>query len=410
MIINHYGSTPETGMGGRQFYLAAELAKQGHDVYLVVSSYTHLLRAPRDFDGKYLVESVDGVKIVWLRTTRYPSAHSKRRIVSWFIFAWRLRLLSRLVPNRPDVVICSVPALVSFLGAERLARKHGARLIFEERDLWPLTLVELGGYSPRHPFIRFLQWIENRAYRVSDRVVSNLPRAVDHMVARGMAVEKFACIPNGIRLDEVSAAEPMPPEVRRSLPDSRFIVGYAGTVGEANALDVFIDAADHLRDRPDIAFVIVGSGKNAHELLRRTRELELDNVVFIPAVPKRSVQAVLESFDVCYVGYRNSSLYRYGIGANKLPEYLYASRPVILGVSGVPEDVVTASGGGVVVPAADPRAVADAVVELAQLSDSERHEMGRRGREYVLQNLDYALLARELAAAALGPPLRGSVA
>ena len=71
--------------------------------------------------------------------------------------------------DKPDAILYSSPALVGFLGVKYLSNEYpDARLVFEVRDIWPLTLVELGGYSPKHPFIRLLQWIEDKAYRDSD--------------------------------------------------------------------------------------------------------------------------------------------------------------------------------------------------------------------------------------------------
>jgi hypothetical protein len=106
-------------------------------------------------------------------------------VISWFLFSWRLRGLSAVIPHPPDAILYSSPSPIGFLGSHRLARRHGARLVYEMRDLWPMTLIELGGYSPRHPMIRFMQRLEDKAFRESDRVVSNLANAGEHLANRG---------------------------------------------------------------------------------------------------------------------------------------------------------------------------------------------------------------------------------
>jgi hypothetical protein len=115
--------------------------------------------------------------------------------------------------------------------AQYLAKKCKAKLVFEVRDIWPLTLTEIGGFSMKHPFILLLQWIEDRAYRYSDRVVSNLKNSVEHMIARGMEAEKLAWIPNGFSRDEFSLVKPLDADVLMKLPGNKFIVGYTGTFG-----------------------------------------------------------------------------------------------------------------------------------------------------------------------------------
>jgi hypothetical protein len=251
-LINEYASTPETGMGGRHYSLAKELARQGHTVYLIAASYTHLLRTPLALDKVYMIEAIaDRFNFVWVKMPEYSDAHDKKRVLSWFIFAWKLLKLPEIIKTKPDAILYSSPSLVAFLGAQRLAKKSQAKLAFEVRDIWPLSLIELGGYSPKHPFIRFMQWVEDKAYRDADVVFSSLPNAVEHMVTRGMSREKFQWIPNGFNVSELQKPEPLTVATQSALPKGKFIIGYTGTLGVANALGCFIEAAELLKDRTD---------------------------------------------------------------------------------------------------------------------------------------------------------------
>ena len=180
-LVNENASTPDIGYGGRHYYLAAEMARRGYKVYLIGSSGSHLLRRRPLMRSAYELVPVEGFTFVWVRMPVYGSAHSWRRAISWFLFSWRLGGLCAVIPHPPDVILYSSPSPIGFLGSHWLARRHGARLVYEMRDLWPMTLVELGGYSPRHPMIRFMQRVEDKAFRESDRVVSNLANAVQRL-------------------------------------------------------------------------------------------------------------------------------------------------------------------------------------------------------------------------------------
>lgn len=394
-IINQYASTPETGIGGRHYEIARELARKGHDVYLIAASWHHLLRSGQAEPPSGTVD-VEGFKLVRIPTRRYAHAHDKRRILNWLTFAWALTRLQRSGCRRPDVVVCSSPSLFSFLGAEQVARRAGCRLVFEVRDIWPLTLIEIGGMSPRHPAVRAMQWIEDRAYRISDRVVSNLPGAVEHMASRGMDRRKFCWIPNGFSRSEVEAAERLPPDVEARFPVGKFVVGYAGTLGAANALEVLIDAAALLKDHPDIAFVLVGQGRERKDLETKAREQGLDNVHFLPPVPKVQVQSVLKRFDVCFVGSTKSPLYRFGASPNKLFDYLVSGKPIIYGIDSPGYSPVSDAGAGLSVPAEDAPALAAAVLELHRATETERLEMGENGRRTAFEHHEYAMMAGRL--------------
>lgn len=400
-IVHQYGSTPETGMGGRHYYLAEELAKQGHRVYLIASAANHLLKSNPKTTGRFTFEQVAGFTMVWVRMPEYAQAHSKQRAINWFLFPWRIQKLTRLIAEKPDAVLCSSPSPVAFLGAERLAKKFKARLLFEVRDIWPLTLVELGGFSTRHPFIRMMRWVEKRAYRRADIVVSNLKNSVEHMVASGMQRGKFRWIPNGFSLAEVSKEVPLNAETKARLPKGKFIVGYTGTLGVANALDTLIEAAELLKGQEDIAFVLVGQGKEKAQLQQLADSKGLKNVVFIDPIDKVQIQAMLAEFDGCFIGWLDEAIYRFGIGANKIPEYLYSGKPVIHAYGGASDPIKDADAGLWVAPE-NPEALAAAVLELYRMSPEERSQMGLNGRRAALEQYEYGMLAKEMAKVLFG--------
>lgn len=82
--------------------------------------------------------------------------------------------------------------------AKRLAKKANAKLVFELHDLWPLSPIELGGMSPKHPFIQLCQLAENAAYKHADVVISMLPKIQEHTKAHGLDLNKLHIIPNGV--------------------------------------------------------------------------------------------------------------------------------------------------------------------------------------------------------------------
>lgn len=396
-IINQYSSTPETGVGGRHYYFAKSLAKLGYEVYLVGAAFTHLLREPPILEDNFKIQKVeDGFNFVWVKMPTYAEAHSKKRIANWFSFAWKITKLKGLLP-KPNVILYSSPSLVGYMGAEKLARDLSVPLAFEVRDIWPLTLCELGGYSESHPFIRLLQWIEDRAYKNSDYVLSNLKNSYEHMQHRGMDPKKFAWVPNGFLKEEVEGATPLEQLTLDQLPKDKFIIGYAGTLGIANALDSFVKAASQLQNYPDIAFVLVGQGKLKSALQQQVADLNLNNVYFVDPIPKKQVQSLLQCFDVCYIGLTKDPLFRFGVSPNKLFDYLYAGKPILYAIdSGCYTPVADAKAGIQVEPENDQQIV-NAVLELYNMSPEQRRIMGENGHQEAIQSYEYGSLTQKLA-------------
>lgn len=398
LLINHYAGSTKHGMEYRPFYLAREWVRLGHQVTIVAASASHVRQQAPALQGDFTEEHIEGVRYLWLKTPAYRG-NGVGRAVNILSFVWRLlRFQTRLVRKiKPDVVIASSTHPLDNFAARRLAKRCGARLVYEVHDLWPLTLTEVGGMSRRHPFVVLLQIAEDFAYRNADRVVSMLPNARSHMQRHGMASHKFVHVPNGIDVVEWEGlAEPLPREHAEALAaldeSGRFVVAYAGAHGIANALDALLDAAALLQAQP-VTLVLVGQGPEKERLQQRARELGLTNVRFLPPVPKPAIPALLASMDALYIGLARKPIFRFGVSPNKLIDYMMAGKPVIHAIE-AGNDLVAESGCGISVGAEDSHAIARAVCRLMACTPAERKAMGRRGRNYVTAHHAYSVLAR----------------
>ncbi len=398
-MINHYAGTTRYGMEYRSHYLAREWARLGHGVTVVGASRSHLrIEQPR-LSGSILEEEFEGVHYVWLRTPDYHG-NGMGRVLNILAFLAQLRRYRGRLARRwtPQVVIAASTYRFEVFSARAIARQCQARLIYEVRDLWPLTQIEVGGMSPWHPFVVALQRAENYAYRHADRVVCSLPGAEEHLRRHGLAAGRFTYIPNGIDVQLWGSHPlPLPAEHAGALAalraQGRFLVGYAGMHGEANGLDTLVDAAAILKEQP-IAFVLVGQGSEKVRLQEKAKRLDLDAVKFLPAVVKASIPPLLDGMDALYLGWRKQPIYRFGISPNKLLDYMMAGKPVVHAVAAA-NDPVAESGCGISCTPDDPAALAGALRELLGRSPQERAAMGRRGREHVLAHYDYSVLARQ---------------
>ncbi|CAM5188297.1 hypothetical protein CDEF62S_02697 [Castellaniella defragrans] len=398
LLINHYAGSPHHGMEFRPYYMAREWIRMGHKVCILAGSYSHIrAHQPQVAEGqKCQHENIDGIDYRWYRTPEYRG-NGLGRVLSMLSFMRHLRRDGRRVSAdfKPDMVIASSTYPMDIWSARRIAGLAGAKLVYEVHDLWPLSPMELGGMSRWHPFILWVQCAEDYAYRHADKVVSLLPEASSYMQSRGMAADKFVCVPNGVDLGEWEHPAPLPGGVADALASLKAnglpVVGYVGTHGLANALDVLLDAAKLLRGRAQI--LMVGPGPERDRLLARVQDEGLSNVVMLPSVPKLAVPGLLREVDVAYIGLRANSLFRFGISPNKLMDYMMAGKPIVQSID-AGNDLVSEADCGITVPPGDAQAVADAILHLVSLPSERLIELGRNGRRYILENHTYPVLAK----------------
>lgn len=405
LLINHYAGSVEHGMEFRPYYMAREWVKRGHKVRIVAASHSHVRNRQPATDQIDTIQRIDGIEYQWLRTPAY-GGNSAARAVNIFTFAGKLSAKSsRLARDfRPDIVIASSTHPFDIYGAERIARRAGARLIFEIHDLWPLSPIELGGMSPYHPFILAVGAAEKRALAVADTVVSILPATKSYLVSRGMAPDKFVHVPNGIDVAEWNESAPLPEAHAKALEELRaqgkFLVGYAGAHGIANGLGSLLETA-RLSRNDRIQFVLVGHGPEKSNLVTMKDRFGLKNVTFLDPVPKTSVPALLEKFDTLYFTLQRQPLFRFGISPNKLMDYMMAAKPIIQAVS-AGNDPVADAGCGISIAPEEPEILLGAIQQLMQLDRNTVTDMGERGRAYALAHHDYRVLAERFMAAASG--------
>ena len=390
-IINEYAGSPHHGMEFRHYYLAKELIKLGHDVTIISASFSHLFKKLPEVKSKYTFEEIDGINYLWVKVNKYGNAHNKMRALKWLKFSYSLLRLPLKQLSKPDSIIISSTQPFPILPVYLINRKIKAKLITEIKDIWPLTLISLGTFSQHHPIIKLMGFFEKFALKKSDIIVSNLPNYGAHIKNLGIKKE-FVYIPNGIDIDGIRNIEPLDNDTFQKIPTNKFIVGYAGTVGVANALEHIISAAELLTSYTDIFFVFVGDGQEKEKLIKLSSHLK--NIIFIESIPKTQVHSFLALLDICYIGWLKKELYKFGIAANKLFDYMYSGKPILQSID-TKKDLISMANCGLSVEAENPRAIADGILKLYKMPAESRKKLGENGRAFVLKYHTYKKLAQK---------------
>jgi hypothetical protein len=381
-VINQFAGNPESGWGERHYYFSKNWIEKGYRVTIISGSYNHVFHKLPHAPAQFNMDNYDGTQFCWVKVPDY-NPKSVTRFWSFLIFAFKILFLPVKKLGKPDIiVVSSMPIFPVLTGYWLKIRYHSKALLFEIRDIWPLTLVLLGDVSPKHVAVRFIGWFEKFGYRKADRIVSLLPNAASHFEQIANAGTKFEYIPNG--LDEaVLTKENLPEQIVFNIPKEKFIIGYTGTIGLANALEYLVDAAGLLKDDKRYHFVIIGDGYLKEELELKSKDF--GNISFFPKIRKNQVASAIEYFDICFVGRNDTPLFKHGVSANKYFDYMLAGKPV-LDSNNYIKDPVELSGCGLIVAPDSADTIVEGIHHFFNLSPQERAIMGEKGRDYVRVN------------------------
>ncbi|WP_238399202.1 glycosyltransferase family 4 protein [Photorhabdus bodei] len=382
----------------RPYHLGQEWVKSGHNITLLAASYSHVrTKQPKLIDNKKTTENINGLEYIWYPTPSY-NGNGLSRVKNIFSFLRQIWLDSHnLVKKyRPDIVIASSTYPMDIWIAKRLAKKANAKLVFELHDLWPLSPIELGGMSPKHPFIQLFQLAENAAYKYADIVISMLPNVQEHTKAHGLDLNKLHIIPNGVVVEDwINQPTPLNSSLEKLIVTEKNkghkIVCYSGAHGRPNALEKLLKTASLLHDKP-MTFLLVGTGLEKDNLIEESKLLGINNIIFFDPIPKTQIPTLLNKIDIAYIGLQKQSLFRFGISPNKLIDYMMAGKPILCAID-AGNDPVSDVNCGITVKSGKPKEIAQALLKLSELSTDELNQMGQKGKTYALENHAYSILA-----------------
>jgi glycosyltransferase involved in cell wall biosynthesis len=230
-------------------------------------------------------------------------------------------------------------------------------------------------------------------YRSATRIVTVTEAFRQNLLSRGIPESKVVTITNGADTDYWQPAPAEAQKEREKLGlQGAFVVLYIGAHGISQALTAQLRAAERLRHDPRVQFVFVGEGAEKEKLVAEARRLGLRNVRFLDPVDKTKVRTYYSLADVCLVPLRAIPLFETFI-PSKMFEILSMGCPIIASVRGEAAEILTQSGGALVVPPEDDVAVADAVLKLST-DQTLRTSMAQRGHDFVMKHYSRRELAR----------------
>lgn len=384
---------PEKGSAITPGAIARALRDRGNDVQVVTGfpNYPEGQIYPGYRMRLYQQETLEGVTVH--RSPLYVSHDSnpKRRAANYLSFATSASATALTRLGHIDATLVhSTPATVAVPGMmRRLLRR--TPYVVHIQDLWPDTVTASGFLAEnRHASVeRVLHRFCDSVYRHAAAIAVTSPGMADRVVARGFPARKVSVVPNWAEERHFHPAEPTKATIDSVGPRFPFTVMYAGAMGEVQALETVIDAAEILKEQREIGFLLVGGGGAESALRDRAARAGLDNVRFVPHQPVSRMAEVLALGDVQIVSLRDQPIFRTTL-PSKVQATLAAGRPLICAVVGDAGDVVLAAGAGLVVKPESPSELAGAIVQIASMSVTERDAMGRSGLRHYQSELSEA--------------------
>jgi glycosyltransferase involved in cell wall biosynthesis len=384
---------PEMGAPSARVYeLSRRWVEDGANV-TVLTGFPHHPTGiiPEEYQGyKFLKEKKNGINIVRTYVFAAPNQGFFKRIISYMSFMFSSIFQGTRRVGQQDVIIATSPQFFVGIAGYFISRLKKIPFVFEVRDLWPESIVQLGQLK-NESIIRLLRWIEMKLYKNAIHITGVADSTMRILAERGIEKDKISIVKNGVDLDLFRNGNQREELKKQHNLQNKFVISYIGTHGLSHALDKVLETAEIMQDQKEVVFLLVGEGAEKQNLIKQAKRMQLENVMFLDQIGKNDLPCFYELSDVVLVTLKGLPLFKQVI-PSKIFEIMGMSRPIVISVDGEAREIVEEAKAGLF---AEPENVNDLKEKIEQLISNPdlREQMGQNGRKYVEENFDRNKLA-----------------
>lgn len=393
IYIHEYFVTNEGTSGTRSYDVSKYLVRMGHRVTMITGLHDQAGLPRLPWWRLFARQDIDGIDVVTCNSFYSNKLRVVTRMWAWIKFAGLATWICLRTKNADLIFATSTPPTVG-IPARIGAALKGIPYVFEVRDLWPEDLLAAGRMKKGLAY-RFWECLESFCYAKAKKILLVSKGFHDRLLERGFDPARLKTLVLGADGGLFKDVTPDATFLQENDLAGKIIAVYTGAHGDANGLDQLLDAAELLRDRPDIAIVMIGTGKMRDRLIATAVERNLTNVHMLPPVPKLRLPGILAA---CHIGLMilKQIIRPRWVTPNKIFDYMFTGLPTIVNFAGTTAEMVVEDGSGL---AAIPGSAEDLAAKIRYYADhpDERAAVGRRAREVAWQKYDRKAIAQGLA-------------
>jgi len=328
-------------------------------------------------------EKIFGIEVIRVPLVPRGNNSFKRLFLNYlsFILSGYFIAPFTLRQKKIDVVfVYALSPLLQALPAIFIAKIKRVPLVIWVQDLWPEAL-EATGFIKNRWLLWLVEIFIRYVYASADSILiqSEGFRPFIERLVRNK--EKIFFYPN--------SAEDFKPnytlfkqkcEIAREIKQE-FSIVFTGNIGSGQSCETIIAAAEKLQNYPIIKFYLIGSGSRFTSISLDIKRRNLTNVIMTGRLPPEEMPSIFSASSVLLASLKRNPTFSATI-PSKLQSYLSTGKPIIASLDGEGAQLVMKAKAGLVCPAEDANALADAVLRLYKMTAKERSLLGKNGYKY----------------------------
>jgi len=405
-IFNHYATNMYFNKGGRHYWFAKNLSKNGYDPTIFCANIRHNTDDVIDVQHqKYSRDILSDIPFVFVKTTK-SLGNGIDRVKNMSLFFLNLFSVAKNYAKKygePDVIIASSVHPLTMVAGIRIAKKLGVPCICEIRDLWPEAIFAFNKAKENSLFGKALVKGEHWIYKNADALIFTKEGDTDYIKEKNwdtdqggdVDLSKAYYINNGLDIEEFNKSIVQNTVEDSDLSVGKFNVVYVGAIRPVNNVANILDAASILKEHKDIQFLIYGDGNERKGLENRVINEGLSNVKIKGFVNKKIIPYILSKSSVNILNYSQTQYnWSRGNSSNKLFEYMASGKPIISTVK-MGYSIIDKYNCGIELEKDTPAELSKAILEIKNMQKEVYGSMGNNAKSGA-ENFDFVRLTKKL--------------
>lgn len=405
-LWNHYATDMYKNKGGRHYWFAENLIKQGYEPVIFCANTYHNKRDSIDIKkGKFTTAEINGIPFVFVKTS-IALGNGLARVKNMVYFYLNLFNVAKRYSKqngKPDVILASSVHPLTMVAGIKVAKKFGVPCICEIRDLWPEAIFSFNKAKEKSLLGKVLIKGEHWIYKNADALVFTKQGDTDYIKEKkwdknqggDINLDKTHYINNGVDVQAFNKSLKQNTLNDIDLDKNLFNVIYVGAIRPVNNVGIILDAASLLKNNSDIQFLIYGNGNQKEMLEKRVKDENLSNVKIKGFVNKVFIPFVLSKSSVNLLNYSQAQYnWSRGNSSNKLFEYMASGKPIIATVK-MGYSIINKYNCGIELEISTPENLANAILIIKNLSEDAYKELGENAKNGA-KDFDFKILTKEL--------------
>jgi glycosyltransferase involved in cell wall biosynthesis len=405
-LWNHYATNMYKNKGGRHYWFAENLIKEGYDATIFCANTYHNKTEYIDTgDKKYAIDVLNNIPFVFVKTTT-AIENGLDRVKNMSLFYFNIFSVAKeyaKINGRPDVILASSVHPLTMVAGIKIAKKLGIPCICEVRDLWPEAIFTFNKAKEKSLLGTLLISGEHWIYRNADALIFTKEGDIDYIKEKkwdilnggDIDLSKTHYINNGVDINAFNKSIKENKIDDSDLESGKFNVVYVGAIRPINDVGKLLDAAAFLKEYNEVQFLIYGDGNQRERLEKRVVDEGLFNVKIKGFINKQFIPYILSKSSVNVLNYSQRQYnWARGNSSNKLFEYMASGKPIISTVK-MGYSIIRKYKCGLELENGYPEDLANTILNMKNMSKEKYQEFGQNAK-IAVADFDFKFLTKKL--------------